>query len=83
MRDIVHEARHTISETAVALILDKEFEQELLKFTVIFDEVCKLINKCQSDKCNAFVTVNIHRVSSYFIYNASFSKKGFFNLYNL
>ncbi|XP_051156204.1 uncharacterized protein LOC127278512 [Leptopilina boulardi] len=52
MRAIVQEKQFQISKESITLIFDGEFEQELLKFIIIFDVVCTLINKLQSDKSN-------------------------------
>lgn len=38
---------HNLKAKVVRLILDPNFEQEILNFIIIFDGVCTLINKCQ------------------------------------
>ena len=54
MRKIMQESEFNlnISPEVIGLVLDEDFEQELIKFTIIFDGTCELINKCQQNDFN-------------------------------
>ena len=49
---IIKEGLLEIKKEIVDLISDKDFEEELLVYIIIFDGICELVNKCQRSDFN-------------------------------
>ena len=54
---IIKEGLLEIKKEIVDLISDKDFEEELLVYIIIFDGICELVNKCQRSDFNIADTV--------------------------
>lgn len=51
MRQVAADSK--VSAKSVGLLFDEVFMNEVKKYVLILDPICKLINECQSQKCSA------------------------------